>query len=119
MKAPLLVASIVTLMLGGCETTSFIINRGQVAGSGETFTGRVHGLFDGDRFEIVFAKGVTCVGRSPDATSLSGHGTFRCDDGRKGSFTFAAPRCLGGTGHGIIGGKTFTFSISCQPMAWF
>jgi hypothetical protein len=82
---------------------------GQVEGSNETFTGTATGYMDeaGD-LQVGFANGRHCSGAFVYVTHRQGEGTFRCDDGSTGPFTFVSTG-LRGTGSGTLGGRRFTF----------
>lgn len=95
--------------LGGCSVTADV--RGSISETDETFTGTTTGYADrsGD-LTIVSNKGARCVGTWVFVAQRQGSGTFQCDDGRTGPFDFVSTG-RHGTGHGIIGGKRFTFTF--------
>ena len=93
--------------LGGCSLTLPV--QGHVAATGETFTGRATGYADGaGDLMIISNKGVRCTGAFVYVSRRQGDGTFVCDDGRTGPFTFVSTGQRG-TGSGRLGGEPFTF----------
>lgn len=100
---------VISLVLSGCSLTLPV--KGVVQDSTETFTGKATGYLDGSgNLEIISNKGATCTGNFVYVTRRNGEGVFNCDDGRSGPFEFVSTGTRG-TGHGNLGGKTFTFTF--------
>jgi hypothetical protein len=57
---------------------------------------------------IVSNRGATCTGAFVYVNRRQGSGTFTCNDGRTGPFTFVSTGQRG-TGSGQIGGQPVTF----------
>jgi hypothetical protein len=83
--------------------------RGTVQNSDESFTGTATGYLDssGD-LKIVSSRGATCEGNFVYVNRRQGDGVFQCSDNRLGPFQFVSTGRRG-TGHGSLGGQTFTF----------
>ncbi|TPJ34435.1 hypothetical protein [Mesorhizobium sp. B2-8-3] len=97
------------LTLGGCAMTLPV--RGQAGDGSETFTGSATGYADGaGNLTIKSNKGRSCKGDFVYVTNREGSGTFTCNDGSSGPFTFVSTG-MRGTGTGTLGGKPFTFSF--------
>jgi hypothetical protein len=95
--------------LSGCTMTLPVV--GQVQDVGENFTGTATGQMDGGgALTVVTNKGATCKGMFVYVTRRNGSGTFTCDDGRSGPFTFVSTGTRG-TGTGTLGGRPFTFTF--------
>jgi hypothetical protein len=109
MKRRPIVLSAAASLLAGCTATADV--RGVVQNSNETFTGTATGYMDGSgTLTITSSKGTHCTGNFVYATSRNGEGVFQCSDGRSGPFTFVSTGRRG-TGHGTLGGQTFTFTF--------
>ena len=77
----------------------------------ESFTGTSTGYMDGGgTVEIVSNRGTVCKGNFVYVTQRRGEGTFTCNDGRAGPFSFVSTGQRG-TGTGTIGGRTFVFTF--------
>lgn len=95
--------------LAGCSMTLPV--RGQLDSGAEIFTGSATGYMDGaGTLEIVSNAGRTCAGDFVYVTRREGSGTFLCDDGQSGPFSFVSTGSRG-TGTGTIGGRVFTFTF--------
>ena len=106
MKKTLLLCAI---LCTGCSLTLPV--RGQVESTGESFTGSATGQLDGaGTLSIVSTSGTTCDGNFVYVTGRKGEGTFNCDDGRSGPFTFVSTGQRG-TGKGTLDGQPFTFTF--------
>ena len=108
MKSVLL-AALAGLVVAGCSTTLPV--QGQLGDGSDRFTGSATGYLDGaGTLEIVSERGVSCVGEFVYVNERRGEGTFICDDGRSGPFTFVSTG-MRGVGSGTLSGRTFTFSF--------
>lgn len=95
--------------LAGCSLTLPV--RGQVSESAETFTGTATGYADGaGDMTISTNRGATCSGAFVYVNRRQGEGTFTCNDGRTGPFSFVSTGQRG-TGTGNLGGKPVTFTF--------
>jgi hypothetical protein len=95
--------------LSGCSLTLPV--RGQVSESAETFTGTATGYSDGaGDLTITTSRGVACTGAFVYVNRRQGEGTFTCNDGRTGPFSFVSTGQRG-TGTGSLGGKPVTFTF--------
>ncbi len=99
----------VLLLLAGCSMTLPV--RGQVAQTGETFEGSATGRLDGGGDLVVTSStGARCTGQFVYVTARRGEGTFTCDDGRIGPYTFVSTGTRG-TGSGTLNGQVMTFTF--------
>jgi hypothetical protein len=97
------------LLTAGCSMTLPVT--GMVESTGEQFSGKATGHLDGaGELTIKSNKGATCTGRFVYVNSREGSGTFTCDDGRSGPFTFVSTGSRG-TGKGTLNGQPFTFTF--------
>jgi len=97
------------LLLSACSLTLPV--NGQMADGTETFTGTATGEIDGAGvLSITSSAGRTCTGSFVYVTARTGEGTFICDDGQSGPFSFVSTGTRG-TGTGTIGGKRMTFTF--------
>ena len=97
------------LALGGCSLTLPV--RGQVGGTGETFSGSATGYMDGaGDLALVTNRGARCTGAFVYVSRRQGEGTFNCDDGRTGAFSFVSTGQRG-TGTGTLSGQPVTFTF--------
>jgi hypothetical protein len=104
---PLCVVGI--LSLSACSMTLPV--RGQIQGTGETFTGTATGRIDGGGFlKIVSSQGTVCEGNFAYTSGREGKGIFNCDDGRSGPFEFVSTG-LRGTGFGELENERMTFTF--------
>ncbi len=95
--------------LSGCGMTLPL--KGQTISGDETFSGKATGYADGGgTLELVSSKGRKCTGNFVYVTRRNGEGTFTCQNGQSGSFSFVSTG-IRGTGTGNIGGKSFTFTF--------
>ena len=97
------------LTLGGCLSGAVT---GQLENGSETLTGHTKIHLDGTG-EIVLSTstGANCNGTFAAVSDQETAGTFKCSDGRSGSFRFVtAIRPIVGTGD--IGGQPITLSLS-------
>lgn len=109
MKRTFITSPILVLLLTACSMTLPV--KGQVQNSKETFFGSATGYMDGSgKLTITSNKGVKCDGDFVYITERQGDGTFTCEDGRTGPFTFVSTGSHG-TGHGSLGGQNFTFTF--------
>lgn len=93
----------------GCAMTLPL--KGQTENGDETFTGKATGYMDGGgTLQLTSSKGMTCNGNFVYVTNRNGEGTFTCNNGQSGSFTFVSTGTRG-TGTGSIGGRRFTFTF--------
>ena len=84
---------------------------GSVQSTGETFSGTATGRLDGaGELTITSNRGAVCTGRFVYVTSREGSGTFNCNDGRSGPFTFVSTGRRG-TGRGTLDGQPFIFTF--------
>lgn len=108
-RVSLALAVVGTVMLGGCSLTLPV--RGQVSETTETFTGTATGYMDGaGDLTITTNQGATCTGAFVYVNRRQGEGTFTCNDGRTGPFTFVSTGQRG-TGTGRLGDKPVTFTF--------
>ncbi len=84
--------------------------RGQVQSTGETFEGSATGHMDGGGELTVTSAKTTCRGMFVYVNGREGSGTFTCDDGRSGPFSFVSTGARG-TGYGSLGADHMTFSF--------
>ena len=96
-----------SLLLAGCLTLP-------VHGSTEDGTERFYGtatgyMSGGGSITLESTKGAKIEGTFVYINSRQGQGTFRCDDGRTGPFTFVSTGSYG-TGTGRLGNQYFTFT---------
>lgn len=112
---PLVTAVLCCCALTACSKT-FPVS-GTMSRSGEQFLGTATSQMVGkSSLNITTDKGVKCTGQY-DAPVVSGptegataDGTFQCDDGRTGTFTFSGDT-ISGEGFGkMSNGDKFTFS---------
>jgi len=101
--------ALMALALGGCSMTLPVT--GSIQGSSETFAGSAKGGLDGaGSLTIRSNRGATCTGRFVYITNREGEGTFNCDDGRSGPFSFVSTGSRG-TGKGTLDGQPFIFTF--------
>lgn len=104
-----LLSLLIVVFLTACSITLPV--RGNVQGSKETFSGSATGHIDrSGELTIYSSKGVKCSGTFVYVSMREGEGTFTCDDGRTGPFTFVSTGRKG-TGHGTLGNQNFTFTF--------
>lgn len=97
------------VLLCGCAMTLPV--KGQAGDGSETFTGSATGYMDGGgSLTIASNKGRKCSGTFVYVNKREGSGTFNCDDGNSGPFTFVSTG-MRGTGTGTLGGTSFTFTF--------
>lgn len=97
------------LVLSGCGMTLPL--KGQTTSGDETFVGKATGYAGGGgTLELTSSKGRKCTGTFVYVTRRNGEGTFVCQNGQSGSFTFVSTGIFG-TGTGTIGGTSFTFTF--------
>ena len=102
-------AAVVALGASGCSMTLPV--RGHVGDAGETFAGSATGYADGGgNLAVTSSRGAKCGGGFVYVTRREGEGTFTCDDGRSGPFTFVSTGTRG-TGKGSLSGQPFTFTF--------
>jgi hypothetical protein len=99
---------LVALFAAGCMTLPVT---GSTEDGGEYFHGSATGyLSGGGTITLVSNKGAKIKGTFVYINSRQGEGTFRCEDGRTGPFTFVSTGTYG-TGTGRIGNQHFTFTF--------
>ena len=97
------------LLLSGCALTLPVT--GQLSDGSETFIGDATGQLDGvGTLKITSSKGTKCSGDFVYVTERKGEGTFTCNDGRSGPFSFVSTGTRG-TGTGQLAGQLFTFKF--------
>ena len=97
------------LFLSACSMTLPVT--GSVQSTGETFSGSATGHLDGaGELTITSNRGSVCKGTFVYVNSREGSGTFNCDDGRSGPFTFVSTGRRG-TGKGTLDGQPFIFTF--------
>ncbi|NKK80672.1 hypothetical protein [Rhizobium leguminosarum] len=103
--------ALLAVLLSGCTTVLPL--EGRMESEDETFTGSAMRFADGvTNFHIWSSKGIDCQGYSGRVTRRKGEGTFTCNGGQSGSFSFTRPsEREKGTGTGSIGDRRFTFTI--------
>jgi hypothetical protein len=110
------------IILSACATSITLPLQGDFNKGQEKFLGQATGYIDGKgTLAMNTESGITCQGQFEYLESrVSGSGTFNCDDGRTGTFTFTSS---GTTGMGF--GKTnkgepfkFTFGHSKITTEW-
>jgi hypothetical protein len=102
-------AAFAAITLAGCSLTLPV--RGQVGQGGETFQGTATGYMDGGGdLTVTLANGTRCTGAFVYVTRRYGEGTFNCQDGRTGPFTFVSTGTRG-TGSGTLAGQPVTFTF--------
>lgn len=105
----LLVIGVLAAACSACSMTLPVT--GQSADGTETFTGSATGYTDGGgTLTINSSLGRQCTGNFVYVNSREGSGTFTCNDGSSGPFTFVSTGKRG-TGTGTLGGKPFTFTF--------
>jgi len=105
MKYVLLLA----LALAGCSVTLPV--QGTMEDGGEVFSGTATGYGDGGgTLQIASNRGLSCTGNFVYVTRRSGNGTFNCNNGMSGPFSFVSTGTRG-TGTGRIGQRGFTFTF--------
>jgi hypothetical protein len=103
----LAVASV--LLMTACSMTLPV--GGEVQSTGETFVGSATGHLDGaGELTITSNKGSVCKGTFVYTTMREGQGTFHCNDGRSGPFSFVSTGSRG-TGKGTLDGQPFIFTF--------
>ncbi len=104
------VLGVVALLgLGACSMTLPV--QGALEDGTETFSGSATGYSDGGgTLTLTTTKGRSCSGKFVYVTRREGEGTFTCNDGQSGPFSFVSTG-TSGTGTGRIGGKPFTFTF--------
>jgi hypothetical protein len=96
-------------LLAGCSLTLPV--QGQAVTGDEVFEGSATGYMDGGgTLEITSNRGRVCSGDFVYVTSRRGEGTFVCNDGSSGDFSFVSTGTRG-TGTGTLGGRRFTFTF--------
>lgn len=102
-------ATAICVLVSGCAMTLPL--RGQTETGDETFTGSATGYTDGGgTLQLISNKGMKCSGNFVYVSHRDGEGTFTCNNGKSGSFSFVSTGTRG-TGTGSIAGRKFTFSF--------
>jgi len=97
------------VLLGACSLTLPV--SGQFTDGSETFTGTATGELDSAGELVITSNiGTVCSGIFVYTSTRTGEGTFTCNDGRSGAFSFVSTGSRG-TGTGIIGGRAITFTF--------
>lgn len=107
-----LIAGLLVGTAAGCSLTLPV--RGRMGDGSEIFTGEATGYMDRSGVLTVRSNlGTVCRGDFVYVTARYGEGTFVCEDGRSGPFTFVSTGTRG-TGSGQIGGEVFTFTFGSR-----
>jgi len=93
----------------GCSLTLPVT--GATEDGAERFTGSATGYMDGSgTITLSSNRGTRIEGNFVYLNRRYGEGTFRCDDGRSGPFTFVSTGNRG-TGTGRLGSQLITFTF--------